>query len=229
MLKPLKISILVLFLQPFYWSASAQIFSIDTAYLTDKDPPLHVFKSNPLAMIWSQIPLTGELRLLYETVHSPKRTSVFGLSYIYLSPLLRDSYDSLLQNLPFEPKINGFRIQGAVKHYILGTWLAPYGFYMGLHSSFNTVKIYIPKNSPYRSLYNNYYAKITFINASVIGGLQIILFKTIALDVYGGLGYRYNFVQEFEYPNIKSRKFDTETGVPQWLKISFSTNIGIAF
>ncbi len=217
-------------------SARAQGFSMDTADLLVKDPPLQIFKTSPMAMLFSQIPGTAETRMMYEQVHSPKRSSVIALSYVYISPLLEEFIAQQLNGLPFELKINGFRIQGATKHYIINEFLAPYGIYIGLHASYNSLKAYIPKSSPYRRTLNNAFEKTIFLNTNVIGGLQIVFFKKFAIDAYAGLGYRNNFItiheQGISYTGVRKYQIDMQEvfpGIGNNLKLSFSINMGLAF
>jgi len=205
---------------------------VDTADMIIKDPPKHLFKTAPFSLLISQIPITAEARLLYEGVHSPKYTSMFGLSYNYVSPLFSDSIESWKQSVSIEDlRIDGFRIQGAMKYYILNVLPAPYGFYIGLHASYNTVKIYFPRGSSNRKIYQNYYEKIIFMNTSVIGGAQVIFSKMIAVDVYAGIGYRDNTqITNDPISGISSSPINMQEYAPigNNLKLSFSINVGIS-
>lgn len=181
---------------------------------------LNVLKTNPLAVLWSQIPFTGEVRATYERVMSLDQSSVISLSYVFLSPVdivrefVRDMEDSLGVNI----LVRGARVQAAYRFYLSSDEPAPYGIYIGPHASVNGLNLAV-KGFP------NDYINIYYANAGFLAGYQFRIGPLFVGDVYIGAGYKYNFAEEHSADKFRPSQFELGKG----FKPSFSMNAGCAF
>lgn len=190
---------------------------------------LNILKTNPLAIALSQVPWTGELRVMYERVELPKQSTVIGLSFIMLSPLLADSIQAYYKRTNgVYVRIFGFRFQAAQRFY-LTQWNSPEGFYVSPHASYNITKwsfYYAYTGASKKVVYS---ALVNFININVLVGFQKLIRKKLAIDVNIGVGYRYNFFKEKNSQTVVPIDFEKDTGIPNWLKLSYTSNFGFAF
>ncbi|MCH8904969.1 MAG: hypothetical protein IIA45_13770 [Bacteroidetes bacterium] len=189
--------------------------------------PVFIVKTNLLATIISQNPFTGEARLMFEKPLSARDASVFSLSYVYANPIYRVTFKQAFDSLGLDVRVNGYRVQWAQKIYFTGNLRAPLGFYIGPHASYYTTKI-SPKGEKY------VYATFNFFNVNLISGYQFTLYDMLAIDFYGGLGYRYNYVRERDglgSPIIthKLEELDIWKFYNFPVKISLCINAGYAF
>jgi hypothetical protein len=181
---------------------------------------LHVLKSNPLALVWSQIPFTGELRVMYERVASINQSIVISASYVFLSPIdvvqqaVHDWEDSLGINV----RLNGYRVQLAYKFYLDDGVRAPFGFYLAPHASFNSLKIDVKG-------YPNDWAKVNFLNVNLLFGYQLQTGGNFVADFHIGAGYKNNFAQFSEGATLTTSELEIKKG----FKPSLGINIGMAF
>lgn len=177
--------------------------------------PAYNIKTNPLPVLWGQVPFTGEYRLVFEKFLPPDQSVWFGVSYIGPSYLLTlfPFYDSVKKYL----KITGFRLQGGYKFYFSNK-KEPRGFYAG------------PYVSMYRAWFKdkafpNRYIQATYYNVNMIFGYQFIALNKLPVDVFAGLGYKYN---DLKQENLGSLPW-LDRNRPGGLKIYLSINAGIAF
>ncbi len=191
-----------------------------------------VIKTNPLALLWSQIPLTGEFRLMYEQKQSTITSSLVSLSYIFKSPItsyIISNINSNSNNPNIQLSINGLRLQGMQRFYIFPNLFPraeqrPEGIYLAPHFSINSTSDNFPGE----------FVSYNFINANILGGLQFFV-GPIAFDIYAGLGYRDNFRRTDSRRNTHitqqniTQQMNALPMLPPNLKINFSTNIGISF
>lgn len=186
--------------------------------------PTNVIKTNPLALIISQIPFTGEARLMYERAFSHRNATMVGISYVFPNFLIIDSLQALSNRLNLTISMAGFRVQAAQKVYLSSKKRAPYGLYIAPHASVYSARIYIRQN-------RSFYLNTVFTNVSLIAGYQIIIMDALALDVYTGLGYRYNFLNEKNGVGMPLTTTSLHTDFPyrSHVKLTFSINAGIFF
>lgn len=203
----------------------SQNFSMDSLLKEKQQYPRNILKTNPLAVIWSQIPLSGEIRMMYERVTNPNDAAVIGISFIIPSILIADTIRAIEKQLGINLKMYGFRIQIEKKFYLspINNGKAPKGIYVAPHASVYTSRWYIKGQE-------NRFFQANFCNINFLVGYQLLLWKTIALDACAGLGYRYNYYLEGNSQNpFPIDKGDDFLEIPNWLKISLVVNAGIAF
>jgi hypothetical protein len=144
-------------------------------------------KTNPLAALGGPfwvvvVPVTGEYKVLFETVTSAKQSLQIGVSYIGPSLLL--NLDELTNEGEEISGIttSGVRGQLMYKFFISSDLAAPEGFYLAPHFSYATAKIANKDNV-------DEYIKGTKININGVIGYQMITSGGFALDLYSGLGF----------------------------------------
>ena len=220
----LKATWMLFFLPAFLSMASAQDTLHKAAGPYEQDPLNHI-KTGPFALLLSQIPFTGEARLLYERVVAPLQASQIGISYIYRTPLLPDTF-----SLDPDLVVRGFRLQAMHKFYVVGELFDGRVLYLGPLASFNRVKLYM-KDDPYNWFSFNY------TNLSLVFGFQEVFFKVLTVDTYMGMGYRYNFMLEKEFDEFAPERLPIPTDLPRSnilspnnpIKFSFAINMGYSF
>ncbi len=191
---------------------------------------ISVLKTNPLAMIISQIPIAGEVRGLYERMLSANQSTMVGVSYNFPNFLMKEIIDSFNVSTNLKLRMSGFRFQAAYKFYLFGQYedFLPQGFYLGPHASYNYVKLY-------EAQHRDAFLKVTFTNVSLIAGYQVLIAKTIAIDTYIGGGYKYNFdeVKNIRTAPVSFSKISGDPGLSQFFgegfKFSLAVNVGWYF
>ena len=186
-------------------------------YTSKSSYPVNVIKTNPLAALVGQNPLTGELKLMYERAIGSKMAGFIGISYntkgvLKLEQLIPDTIDQFKTG-----KINGYRIQAGYKFYLTKFSIPVKGFYVAPHFSYNNSKINI--------LSDRYsYFRGTLFNINALTGYQFIAGGSFAFDIFTGLGYKSNTWEIFN-------KEGELVGSPNksGLKVSFGFNFGYAF
>jgi len=144
-------------------------------------------KTNPLSALggpfWMIIvPLTGEYKVLFETVVSEKSSIQVGAGYLGTSVLLN------LDDLSGEEgeisgiKTSGFRVQGMYKFFISRDLSAPEGFYLGPHLSYAMAELKNKDNAD-----ENMKGKKLNING--VFGYQLITSGGFTLDIFTGMGF----------------------------------------
>jgi len=144
-------------------------------------------KTNPLAALggpfWVTIvPITGEYKILFETVVSEKSSLQFGAGYLGPSVLLNLDELSSDEGNVSGIKTSGFRVQGMFKYFLSRDLVAPEGFYCGPHISYASMTM---KNKDVTT------EKIdgTKLNINGIFGYQMITSGGFTLDLFTGLGF----------------------------------------
>jgi hypothetical protein len=144
-------------------------------------------KTNPLSALGGPfwlvvVPLTGEYKVLFETVVSEKSSLQIGVSYIGPSVLLNLDDLSNEEGEISGIKTSGFRGQGMYKFFISRDLPAPEGFYLGPHISYATATLKNKSNTE-ESL------KGTKLNINGVFGYQLITSGGFTLDIFTGMGF----------------------------------------
>jgi len=192
-----------------------------------------VVKMNPATLLLGPTVISSETGLSYEFSLSKNKSLSLGASalskniFIYLAEKLDSDSSSVGNVVQVQPKlkISGFRVQAQYK-YILPMYNYPCGLYIGPHASFSTVYFSYQQ----RGFTNDFY-KIIHNNLSLLLGYQHILSNRLFIDLYCGLGYKYNYM--FYYKTLNDfKKVDNEfifTGIPGNVKISLGYYLGYKF
>lgn len=200
-------------------------------------PPLkrvkqkQLLKTNPLPVLWGNIPLTAEYRLLFETPSSPDQSLMLGVSYLGKGPFLVALVDttqnpsSNLHKFAEDLKVSGFRMQGMYRFYLYPKNHSPDGFYIGPHASYTFAKFYLP-------VQKQQYLAFVYYNVNVLAGVQAFVSDIFCFDFFFGLGYRNNLVIEHNLNNSSASSAAPdpfEKSMPKHLKITLGLNFGFAF
>lgn len=198
-----------------------------------KDMSYEVVKMNPAALLVGPTVVSTETGLSYEFSLSKNKSLSLGASllsknvFIYLAEKLNSDSNSVGNVVQISPKlkISGFRVQAQYK-YLLSFYDYPCGLYIGPHVSFSTVYFSYQQ----RGFTNDFY-KIVHNNLSLLIGYQHILSNRLFIDLYCGLGYKYNYM--IYYKTLDDfEKVDNEfifTGIPGNVKISLGYYLGYKF
>ena len=186
-----------------------------------KRPAKNVLKISPLALIMGQIPLTGELRVMYEMATAPRQSSFIGASLNYTGVFLSlaNVVDTTLTNQKY--RFFGGRAQVAYRFYLLKKKEAPNGLYVAPHFSFNYAKFELKNGFDWQKFY--------YINGSIQFGYQLIA-GHFAFDVCTGLGYRNNFSDY--YNGARVRRYQLPEDMHPFLqhfKPTLNVSLGYAF
>lgn len=150
-----------------------------------------VFKTNPLALIIGQIIYTGELRLGYEYMLTPKQSIQVAASYNFLNVFVKSTFDSLNVTVNNQIGTWGYRLQLSYRYYLYSTQdFKPEGFFVSPHVSINRFRLYERGN------YSQYFSEDNFFNVNLLVGYQQILWDRITGEIVLGIGYRNNFIKE---------------------------------
>ncbi len=179
---------------------------------------LNMVKTNPLALIWSQIPFTSEARFMYERVGGLHESTMVGLSYVFPSPYFKLFWDSLETDLGYQISTLGYRVQAGQKFYLLNKQRAPNGFFIMPHASYNNLRITLKD-------LKGYYAHFIFFNVSLLAGYQLVLFDLLTIEAYTGAGWRDNYVL---YGDPNTVKVDLDE-IVRGFKFTFAMQCGITF
>lgn len=204
-----------------------------TSKSQDMEPP-NVIKTNPFAMLWTVIPFTGELRIVYEKAiiqdHQVKFKGVtrkhaimVAASYLGASPLF--NLDNIYSLTGSKISTNGFRGQFAYKFYITHKEVsAPRGFYIAPHISYAYAKFQAKDNIID-------YLSVSKANGNLLFGYQVIGKKVFAYDIFTGIGYKVTNTKlglGESLSNFNLFGFNNNS-INSGMKFSFGMNIGVAF
>lgn len=206
----------------FATMALVNVVNAQRRQMSNDELPTHIIKTNVLPMLAGQIPFTNEYRLVYEQKTGQRTALQLTGAYLGKSPFVglfeRYVIDSLGNDVRLG--VGGFRMQAALKFYVLKNQSAPKGFYVAPNFSFAYAKIRNKNN-------NDDYLNATYSSASALAGYQFIIAKHFAVDVYAGIGVKYNHYG-FNIP-VKNSDFYFDrlhwTGPKFWLGF----NMGYAF
>jgi hypothetical protein len=187
----------------------------------------NLFKTNPLPIIWGPIPFTSEFRFLIETAVKPFQSTQYGFSILRKSPVVTLFEDSVFTGTNDKYIVRGWRFQGAHRFYAKSKKFAPYGFYCSPSFSISSATI---STEGLKKL--GYYLKATYWNASLLGGLQLIVLQSVSLDCFMGFGYQEKLWWEHDDRFARHRLMDNKEILGRstgHLKFSIGFNFGIKF
>lgn len=184
----------------------------------------HTIKTNPLALVWGPIPFTAELRYLHEVPVARYQSTQIGFSLIGKSFILDLLERQAYQN-PHQPRITvrGYRMQFSHRIFFKMEDYAPHGSYISPHVSFSTAKF----STKHASMFDNY-IRATHFNMNIIGGYQSINDYAV-VDLFAGLGYKKNRVEQHHYNQNIPINLDAFPLYESPLKVIFGFNLGMAF
>ncbi|HOB83712.1 MAG TPA: hypothetical protein PLB27_04775 [Bacteroidales bacterium] len=172
--------------------ALAMLFVTNPAFSQNKPVEKefrYTIKTNPLSALggpfWVVVlPLTGEYKVLFETIVSEKSSVQLGVGFIgpsvlvNLDDLTSDEEDAEISGI----KTSGFRFQGWYKYFLSRDLSAPEGFYVGPHVSYASANIR-NKNDEAQKI------AATKLNINGVFGYQMITSGGFTLDIFTGLGF----------------------------------------
>lgn len=192
-----------------------------------------VIKTNPMAFLLGPTVISSEYGLSYE--FSLSKTSSFSMGasllnkniFLYLAEQLDTSKTTGGNIVQVSPKlkISGYRVQAQYK-WIMPLYNYPCGVYIGPHASFSTVYFSYQQRGFTKDFY-----RIVHNNISLLLGYQHFLNNKLFIDLYAGLGYKYNYVMEHKTVN-DFKKIENEfifTGIPGHVKLNLGYYIGYKF
>ena len=186
----------------------------------------NVLKSNVIPIFDGQIFYCSELRLTYEHLITHNQSISAGVSYNFPNIFLLMATAHLGQGSVFHTlSMRGARGILSYRIYPLKDTNAPEGFFVGPYVSYNFVKI-AEKNG------NSSYEVINYFNASGIAGYQYLV-DGFSIEVFGGLGYRDNFISNYDSRLNKSYTSSLpivlNLGKFKYVKLVAQINLGYAF
>lgn len=185
----------------------------------------NVIKFSPIPLLFGQINFCGELRITYERMLTHNQSLSLGFSYNYPSlPLMLST--SLSRNGNIFKGINVFGARGTIayRYYPLKSREAPEGFFVGPFVSYNFVQLREKGGS-------GSFVNINYFNANAVCGYQVEFGKGVMMEFVGGLGYRKNFIVEYDASTDRRSVSDLEGFLPPLknVKIVLFINLCYAF
>jgi hypothetical protein len=154
---------------------------------------INTLKTSPVALFAGQIIICGELRFTLEHMITHNQSISLGLSYNYPNPFLllaaSISHSNIFKRYGFE----GARVILEYRYYPLKQ-LAPKGFFVGPIFSYNFVDIRDKRAS-------NSFVVLNYLDAGVITGYQVIAGRHFEFEIFGGMGYRNNYLSRSDRRN----------------------------
>jgi hypothetical protein len=186
------------------------------------DGPKHVIKTNLLPMLVGQIPFTNEYRLVYEQKTGERTALQITGAYLGKSPFvgLFERYAINLIDENVKLGIGGYRVQAAYKFYFLKKQPGVHGFYLAPTLSYAHAKIRDTNKK-------DDFFKASYSSASALAGYQFIIGGHFAIDVFTGIGIKYNHYGvniPVKESNFEFNRLDS-VGPKFWLGF----NMGYAF
>ncbi|MDB5283070.1 MAG: hypothetical protein JWO06_2145 [Bacteroidota bacterium] len=185
----------------------------------------HVIKSNIIPVLIGQIPYCGELRVTYEHMITHNQSISAGFAYNFPNLFLLLATAQNGSNSLFHTySMRGARADIGYRFYPLKEEEAPEGLFFGPYISYNFVKI--------AEKHGDNYQVVNYFNASGVAGYQF-MFDGFSLEVFGGLGYRNNFI--LKYDSHINQTYTTglpvviDLGKFKYVKIVAQINFGYAF
>ena len=198
-----------------------------------------ILKFSPFPIFDGQIDFTGELRVTYERKIAKRQTITIGASYDYPNFIL------LAVGRSFGgggggrrggggggygrgSAFNDFSIEGGratlgYRYYPLKKMSGLSGLFVGPYLSYNAVNIREKGASAN-------YEVVNYFDASGITGYQLVLKNHFEFEVFGGLGYKNNFVAH--YDQVANSIYDDyvpRTPALENVKFVLQMNFGYAF
>jgi len=184
-----------------------------------------------------QIAFTGELRVTYERKIAKRQSITIGASYDFPNFILlaissryggrgggRHGGGGYGGGSSFNSfSIEGGRITLGYRYYPLKKLEGLKGLYVGPYLSYNAVNI------RQKDISANYEV-VNYADATGIVGYQFIFPRRFTLDLFGGLGYKNNFVAHYNsYANEVNNQYTVKIQALDNVKIALQLNFGYAF
>ncbi len=184
-------------------------------------------KTNPLAIVFGGVPLGSEYRLAYELMTGSKQSQMISFSAIRITPLI-PIYQNQNSGRDLRFILKGFRFQYMYRYFFRKWDKAPEGWYTGPVFSYATGRLSIHNyliRQRYIEFHNGYFCMAI--------GNQRKLFGRVVSDMFFGLGYKQNRINEhFTSGALQPFKLGDDEFVQYYLspvKICFGWNIGFLF
>lgn len=186
----------------------------------------NLIKASPLPFLIGQIPICGELRITYERMVTHNQSFIAGMSYNYPNPIL--FFGSLLTAGTGNQSFAGYSLRGVrgmlgYRYYPFKFMEAPSGLFLGPYLTWNYVRIKQRGG-------NADYLELNYPSASFIVGYQEELAENFFFEGFVGLGYRNNFVVQFDSrTNRLSREPLYVFRALRFIKFPIQVNFSYAF
>ena len=222
--------IITILLTAFFANAQDALSKLDSAKLQNPHIYTAVIKTNPLTILWGEIPMTSEYRLCFETVTARNQSAQIDISYLGTNLIIKSLEEQLLKRSDIQIVAQGYRLQARYKFFVLDhissffdNNYSPEGWYIGPHISYATAVI-----SDREFLYYDYYIRGTHLNMNIIMGRQRFR-GNFTYDFFFGLGYKNNFWIERENTQVSSTKMDFGQFYNSHIHIVLGINAGFGF
>ncbi|MCS6819500.1 MAG: hypothetical protein RMJ53_09260 [Chitinophagales bacterium] len=184
-----------------------------------------MIKFSPFSPIVGQLPISGELRCVYERFVTHNNSVTIGGSFNYLNLAYRLLV--FLVDTAVRGRINliGGRVQAGYRIYPLSGFKAPEGFWFGPTISYNYARLYIVRSNGSTLDYH-------LFNTGMLAGYQLNFQKHWYFEAFGGLGYKNNI--GIYTDGLSGRKERYNIGFPplpvlRHIKIYLAVHFGYAF
>lgn len=217
--------VLLLFCCGFGYSQSTDTTEIEFQGFKERKIPYkqNVIKFSPIPLLFGQINFCGELRITYERMLTHNQSLSLGFSYNYPSlPLMLST--NLSRNGNIFKGINVFGARGTIayRYYPLKSREAPEGFFVGPFVSYNFVQLREKGGS-------GSFVNINYFNANAVCGYQVEFGKGVMMEFVGGLGYRKNFIVEYDANTDKRSVSDIEGILPPLKNVKLVLFINLCY
>jgi hypothetical protein len=203
---------LAVLLSSFICSASAQ--NSPAPPRTPGSSTRYIVKMNPLALLIGRYSFAFEYRL--------DDRSSFGLEGSAMD------WDIPLESRTFDFSVSGYRISPQYRYYVTyATKEAPRGFYVAPFAEYSS---YTLKVSRLDSAYGlgTATSNITIFGAGANIGIQWVLGKAIAIDLYGGVGYSVGGLDRVQIRYSNPSAPSSTIVIPNAVAGGFVPNLGFA-
>ena len=179
-----------------------------------QNDPKNTLKTNPFVMFNGQIPHTNEYRLVYE--RSLTNHLAFQLGGAYNDGNERN-FSKITDAEGASIAAHGFRVQPSFKFY-LRNQPSPRGMYLSPMYSYNTATFQNEGNP-------EDFLKATYTSMNLLAGWQVMIKKTLVVDVFGGIGRKHNY---WTTGDAERTIFDVPNE-SKGMKLNLGFNMGFAF
>jgi hypothetical protein len=188
--------------------------------------PHNIVKTNPSAIIVGPIVFASEYRIALENTTTRNQSLQFGVSFLSQNSILKSQYESdslyIVNNISLI--LRGYRIQFSYRFYLKDD--APKGLYLAPHLSYSFAKVF-QKQKNYVN--KDAYFKFVYSNFAGILGYQIIANRTVAIDIFGGVGLKYNTFDLFQNNKYEAQNKEDLYLFGETFKMYLGFNVGYAF
>ena len=191
-----------------------------------------ILKFSPIAIFDGQIAYTGELRVTYEQKIAKRQSITIGASYDFPNFILLALSNAFTTGRGgrgggHTGGISGFSIEGGrvtlgYRYYPLKKLEGLKGFFVGPYISYDAVNIR-QKSASYN------YEIVNYANANGITGYQLVTKHHFSFEIFGGLGYKNNFVLHYNQEANNVNQFSLRIKALDHVKLVMQMNFGYAF